>query len=491
MPTVLVIDDDRSVLHVVQKIFDDPEFKVVTARTAGEGVELLPGCQPDVVILDIMLPDRSGLETFQEIHRHDSKLPVIFITAGGTSETAIEAMKLGAYDYLVKPLDVALVRDLVHRALEIRRAMHVPVQMPESGPATDGSDLFIGRCPAMQDVFKKIGRVAPHNVTVLIRGETGTGKELVARAIYQHSPRAHGRFLPVNMAAIPDTLLESELFGHEKGSFTGAENRRIGRFEQCSGGTLFLDEIGDLSPMVQSKLLRLLQEQRFERVGGGETIRTDVRVIAATNRDLEKMVEDGDFRADLYYRLNGFTIQLPPLRERGDDLIVLIGQFIARYGKELGKDVSGVSPEAMQLLMRYPWPGNIRELQSAVRQSLLHATGQVLLPEFLPEEVRLGRKPVSAAASGNSKSSGMKLEAFIDEALDNGTEGLHAASIAVMERYLVARVLERTAGNQSQAAKILGITRGSLRNKLKQHRIAIGAVVAPDDSEPDDETDAE
>jgi transcriptional regulator with GAF, ATPase, and Fis domain len=292
--------------------------------------------------------------------------------------------------------------------------------------------------------------------------------------------------LAVNMSAIPDTLLESELFGHEKGSFTGAESRRIGRFEQCSGGTMFLDEVGDMTPMVQSKLLRLLQEQRFERVGGGETIKTDVRVIAATNRDLEKMVEDGDFRADLYYRLNGFTIQLPPLRERGDDLIVLIGALIGRYSVELGKQVSGVSPEAMQLLMRYPWPGNIRELQSALRQSLLHATGQVLLPEFLPEEVRLGRsKPASAAAPDGS--TGVGLESFIDEALRDGTEGLHAASIAVMERYLLARVLERTAGNQSQAAKILGITRGSLRNKLRQHHIAIGAVVAADGEEGDEE----
>ena len=489
MATVLVIDDDRTVLHILENIFAGTDTRVVTARSAGEGVKLLPDCRPDVVILDIMLPDQSGLQTFQQVHRHDPKLPVIFITAGGTSGTAIEAMKLGAYDYLVKPLDVNQVRDLVNRALEIRRAMHVPVQLPETGPTTDGSDQFIGRCSGMQEVFKKIGRVAPHNVTVLIRGETGTGKELVARAVYHHSPRAQGRFLAVNMSAIPDTLLESELFGHEKGSFTGAESRRIGRFEQCSGGTLFLDEIGDLSPMVQSKLLRLLQEQRFERVGGGETIRTDVRVIAATNRDLEKMVEDGDFRADLYYRLNGFTIQLPPLRERGDDLILLIGQFIRQFAKDLGKDVVGLSPEAMQLMMRYSWPGNIRELQSAIRQALLHANGQVLFPEFLPEEVRTGRRPTSSAAADSP--SGLKLESFIDDALTTGSEGLHAASIAVMERYLLARVLERTAGNQSHAAKILGITRGSLRNKIRQYHIAVGAVVSTDDGQGNEENDGE
>lgn len=487
MSTVLVIDDDRGVLHTLEKVFAETNIRVCTAHTAAEGVRQLTDCPPDVVILDIMLPDQSGLETYHQIHRHDPKLPVIFITAGGTSETAIEAMKLGAYDYLVKPLDVNQVRDLVNRALDNRRAMHVPVQLPESGPAIDSSEQFVGRCPVMQEVFKKIGRVAPHNVTVLIRGETGTGKELVARAIYHHSPRSHARFMAINMAAVPDTLLESELFGHEKGSFTGAENRRIGRFEQSSGGTLFLDEIGDLSPVVQSKLLRLLQEQRFERVGGSETIKTDVRVIAATNRDLEKMVEEGDFRADLYYRLNGFTIQLPPLRERSDDLILLIGQFIRRFAADLGKEVVGISPDAMQLMTAYSWPGNIRELQSLIRQALLHANGTVLMPEHLPEEVRTGRK-ASAAVSGDP-GSGLKLESFIDEALRNGTEGLHAASIAVVERYLLARVLERTSGNQSQAAKILGITRGSLRNKIRQYRIAVGAVVSSDDDDEDDNED--
>jgi nitrogen regulation protein NR(I) len=486
---VLVIDDDRTVLHLIERTFSESGTGVVTARTAEEGIRRLPETKPDAVILDIMLPDQSGLETFKQIHEYDSKLPVIFITAGGTSETAIEAMKLGAYDYLVKPLDVNQVREHIGRALEIRRVMHVPVQLSETEPPADGSDQFIGRCPAMQDVFKKIGRVAPHNVTVLIRGDTGTGKELVARAIYQHSPRAHGRFFAINMSAIPDTLLESELFGHEKGSFTGAENRRIGRFEQCSGGTLFLDEIGDLSPMVQSKLLRLLQEQRFERVGGSETIRTDVRVIAATNRDLEKMVEDGDFRADLYYRLNGFTIQLPPLRERGDDLLQLIGQFIRVFAGDLGKEVVGVSPEAMQIMMRYSWPGNIRELQSVIRQALLQANGQVLMPEFLPEEVREGRRPtIPGQAASNS---GLKLESFIDEALSKGSEGLHAASIAVMERYLLARVLERTSGNQSQAAKILGITRGSLRNKIRQYHIAVGAVVSTENGDGEEAEDDE
>ncbi|HQU46814.1 MAG TPA: sigma-54 dependent transcriptional regulator, partial [Pirellulales bacterium] len=278
------------------------------------------------------------------------------------------------------PLDYVQLRALVLRALEIRHAMRVPVHMPEpAGDQTDAADAFIGRCPAMQEVYKAIGRVAPHDVTVLIRGGSGTGKELVARAIYTHSPRSSGRFLAINMAAVPDTLLESELFGHERGSFTGAESKRIGRFEQCSGGTLFLDEIGDLSPLVQSKLLRLLQEQRFERVGGSETIQTDVRILAATNRDLEKMVDDGDFRADLYYRLNGYTIKLPPLSERGDDIVLLLEHFLARFCQSLNKDVQGISPDALELLLKYPWPGNVREMQSVIRQSLLQATGEVLM----------------------------------------------------------------------------------------------------------------
>jgi two-component system nitrogen regulation response regulator GlnG len=482
---VLVIDDDRSVLHIFRQVFRDTEVNVLAANTAAEGLELLSEQKPDVVILDIMLPDQSGLATFEQIYQRDSKVPVIFITAGGTSDTAIEAMKLGAYDYLLKPLDFVKVRALVERALEIRHCMHVPVRVPEAAcDAGDASDIFVGRCPAMQEVYKAIGRVAPHNVTVLIRGESGTGKELVARAIYHHSPRAAGRYLAVNIAAIPETLLESELFGHEKGAFTGADSKRIGRFEQCSGGTLFLDEVGDMTPLVQSKLLRLLQEQKFERVGGSETISTDVRILAATNRDLEKMVADGDFRADLYYRLNGYTIKLPPLRERGDDLIILLEHFLSRFANSLGKDVEGITPEALDLLAKYPWPGNVRELQSVVRQSLLHATGRVLMPDFLPEEVRRGRKPLVTA--GPSRQGGLRsLEMLIDDILEGGGEELYAESLAMLEKYLFTRVLSHTGGNQSQAAKILGITRGSLRNKIRLLKISIGQVVSVE--EEDDE----
>jgi len=478
--TVLVVDDDASVQHIVRRIFSETSVKIVTAGSAAEGLRIARESRPDVVVLDIMLPDQSGLETFQKFRALDAKAPVIFITAGGTSDTAIEAMKLGAYDYLLKPLDTAQVRDLIGRAIEIRRFMHVPVEVAKVTGGASDSDLLVGRSPAMQSVYKAVGRVAPQNVTVLVRGESGTGKELVARAIYQHSPRANGPFLAVNCAAIPESLLESELFGHEKGSFTGADSKRIGKFEQCTGGTLFLDEVGDMTPLVQSKVLRLLQEQRFERVGGNETIKTDVRIITATNCDLEKMVADGEFRSDLYYRLNGFSIRIPPLRERADDILVLIQHFLGRFGRQLGKDVQGVSPEAVELLLRYSWPGNVRELQSVLKQAILQATGSVLIAEFLPDEVRGGGRKLAPSQNGDDLPFA-DLEGLIEQRLQAGSEDLYAESLLLMEKCLITRVLRHTAGNQSQAARILGITRGSLRNKVRALGILIGQTVTVDD----------
>jgi two-component system nitrogen regulation response regulator GlnG len=473
---LLVVDDDPSVLNLFKKVFRDTPVAVLTAASAAEGLELIAERRPDVVILDIVLPDRSGLDLFERIAALDAKLPVIFITASGTSDTAIEAMQLGAYDYLLKPLNVGQIREVVARACEIRRIMRVPVGVAEV-PANTSNDVLVGRCAAMQEVYKAVGRVASQNVTVLIRGKSGTGKELVARAIYHHSSRKTKPFLAVNCAAIPEPLLESELFGHEKGAFTGADSKRIGKFEQCSGGTLFLDEIGDMTPLVQSKVLRLLQEQRFERVGGNETIQTDVRIIAATNCDLEQMVADGLFRADLYYRLNGFTIDLPPLRDRREDILVLLEHFLMRFNRELRKDVHAISPEAIDLLLRYDWPGNVRELQGVLKQSLLHATGPVLVPEFLPEQFK-HRKGTAAAESKADAPSADVWEKFVSRQLQSGSEDLYAESLMLMEKFLIARVLRHTGGNQSQAAKILGITRGCLRNKIRSLGISIDQVVS-------------
>ncbi len=315
MPTVLIIDDEPSILHAFRRGFRDGDFEVRTASSAAEGLRIVEEKKPDVAVIDVHLPDATGLEAFERIRAVDARIPVILITGHGTTDLAIEAMKRGAFEYLLKPLDLTQIRELVTRACASSRLMQVPAVVADEEPVAEHADALVGRCPAMQEVYKAIGRVATTDATVLILGESGTGKELVARAIYQHSRRSERPFLAINCAAIPEALLESELFGHEKGAFTGADRKRIGKFEQCTGGTLFLDEVGDMAPLTQAKLLRLLQEQAFEPVGGNETIRTDVRLIAATNSELERLVADGRFRNDLYFRLNVFTIRLPPLRE--------------------------------------------------------------------------------------------------------------------------------------------------------------------------------
>jgi two-component system nitrogen regulation response regulator GlnG len=481
MSIVIVIDDDPAMLHLMRQAFCDTAVTVETARTAAEGIEMIPRLNPDLVVLDVLLPDADGIEAFQKIKQTDPRLPVLFITGGGSSDTAIEAVKAGALDYLTKPLDMERVRELVGQALEMRRRMNVPVMWSGAPPGEDHEfdDRMVGRSPQMLEVYKAIGRVAPQDVTVLIRGESGTGKELIARAIYQHSPRSQSPFLAVNCAAIPDALLESELFGHEKGSFTGADRQRIGKFEQCSGGTIFLDEVGDMSPLVQGKLLRLLQEQTFERVGGNQTIQTDVRIIAATHRDVEGMSTEGTFRADLYYRLNGFAITVPPLRDRGDDILLLVERMLNVYARQLGKDTLKTSPDALKLLAEYQWPGNVREMQSAVRRALLQTTGPVLLAGSLPAEIRTGFR--NAGQKTTAPGAARNLESLIDARLKANSNHLYAETLAAMESCLLTRVLKSTEGNQSRAARVLGITRGSLRAKIHALNIRIGSVVILDD----------
>jgi two-component system nitrogen regulation response regulator GlnG len=403
---------------------------------------------------------------------------VIFITGLSGSETAIEAMKLGAYDYLLKPLDMPKLRELVERALEIRRLMNVPVELPREEAGAQAGDQLIGRSLVMQEVYKAIGRVAPQNVPVLIHGESGTGKKLVARAIYHHSRRADQRFLAVNCAAIPAGELESELFGNEKSAASGAEQRRIGKFEQCSGGTIFLDEVDGMSPLVQNKVLRFLQDHEFERVGGSEKIRADVRVLAATNRDLKKMVADGSFREDLYYRLHGFTIEVPPLRERNGDLPLLIQHNLTRLNRDSGRNVHAVAPESLELLTRYPWPGNVRELETVIHQALVRTNGTVILPEFLPESIQdyNGAEPLAIPSDDPS----CDLQHWVDHCLQNRSQDTYSEIMDMTERYLLTRVLRATDGNQSQAAKLLGITRGSLRSKIRSLGINLRAAVTID-----------
>ncbi len=485
MPILLLIDDEPVILHAFRKAFHPPEYETLTARTAAEGLAILADRRPDAVILDVHLPDGSGLQAFDRVKQVDARTPVILVTGHGTTDLAIEAIKRGAFDYLLKPLAYDQLRELVARACASSRLMHVPAVMAGVGAPAE-ADVLVGRATAIQDVFKAIGRVAATTATVLILGESGTGKELVARAIYQHSTRADKPFLAVNCGAIPEPLLESELFGHEKGAFTGADRKRIGKFEQCHGGTLFLDEVGDLSLLAQVKLLRALQEQRFERVGGTETIQTDVRVIAATNADLETLAAAGRFRSDLYFRLNVFTIRLPPLRDRGDDLELLTDYYLARYAQEFGRPAPIVPPDTRQAIRAYRWPGNVRELQSVLKQGMLQMGGAVLLPEFLtglrkPATVIPADDPADAGPGPTSPRPALDWNQFISERLAAGSRDLYADCLTIMERQLLVRILERTGGNQLRAAEILGITRGSLRHKLRTLGLTIERGVTGDD----------
>jgi two-component system nitrogen regulation response regulator GlnG len=459
VPKLLVIDDEQGVCYSFRRVFAAEGVEVLTARTAAEGLDQLRDNAPDVVVLDLQLPDRNGLEVFRDIHELAPKRPVIFITAHGTADTAIEAMKAGAFDYLLKPLDLERISQVLARAFEAARLMTVPAVLP----AADRSDSIVGRSAVMQEMCKTVGRLAPQDVNVLILGESGTGKELVARALYHHSRRAGRPFLAVNCAALAEALLESELFGHERGAFTGADRRRIGKFEQCDGGTLFLDEVGDMTPALQAKMLRVLQDQTFQRVGGTETLQTNVRVIAATNQDLAKLVGEGRFRKDLYYRLNSIAIRLPPLRERIDDVAELAHFFLFRFDRELGLDLRGFSPEALERLQAYSWPGNVRELQGVVKQAMLNASGHLILPEFLPEQFQTNTQPVRDRPP---VSDSLDLADFIERRLD-GPPGLHEAVVAEVERLLFTRVLSHTRGNLTQASELLGLSRPTLRHRLR------------------------
>jgi two-component system nitrogen regulation response regulator GlnG len=467
MPTLLIVDDEPNVLYLLEKNLRSDTVEVVTAETAKQGIELVKKHKPDAVVLDVRLPDMSGLDAFNDMRDIDSRLPVIVITAHATTETAIEAMKRGAFEYLLKPLDLHELRNAVASALELSRLSRVPAVFDQTETSdTAGADRIVGLSPAMQQVYKDIGRVAPQDVNVLVLGESGTGKELVARAIYQHSTRTKKPFLAINCAAIPEPLLESELFGHEKGAFTGADRRRIGKFEQAHHGTIFLDEIGDMTMATQAKILRLLQDGRFERVGGNETIETDVRVIAATNHNLQETISEGHFREDLYYRLSVFTLHLPPLRDRMDDLPLLVEYFVKRFGTQLNKHVASVPPEAMKLLARYAWPGNVRELQSAIKYAIVQMTSDVLLPICLPGGIR-GAARENPPASGYPSALQMDIAEMVNHLAGSGHENIYREIHNVIDLPMFEEIMRRVDGNQVLASRLLGISRTTLRNKLE------------------------
>jgi DNA-binding NtrC family response regulator len=440
---VLVIDDDEGLRESCRLILED-EFDVLDAPDAHKGIEILRRHEVDVVLLDVRLPGMDGLEALQHIKALDEHVEVILVTAVRTVRTAVTAMKLGAFDYLTKPFEEEEVLGLVRRALE-RRALQREVTFLRSELARrdDGVDI-VGQSPEMRRLFQVISQVARTTATVLITGESGTGKELVARAIHRLGPRRERPFVPVNPAAISETLIESELFGHERGAFTGAFQKKLGRFELAQAGTLFLDEIANLKAELQAKLLRVLQEREIERVGGTRRIGLDVRIIAATNADLKRAIATQTFREDLYYRLNVVPITVPPLRSRRDDIGPLVDHFIAKYNRQFGKHIAGVSPEALATLTEYDWPGNVRELQNIIERSVALVEAPFIELADLPVEVTLGDR------------------------LRGGEAPMHSLGTALdqFERNLIQRVLERVMWNQSKAAAILGLHRNTLLRKI-------------------------
>ena len=458
---LLLIEDDASTASALQKVLRAEGYEVEAVDRGDTGLACALGQPYDVVITDLKLPGLDGLSLVSQLHAAKPKLPIILMTAHGTTETAIEATKLGAYEYLLKPFEADELFDCVAAAVKSSLLMSEPVEL---GEAREARSAIIGNSRAMQAIYKEIGRVAATPVTVLIRGATGTGKELIARAIYQHSDRAQKPFIAVNCAAIPETLLESELFGHERGSFTGAQSRRIGRFEQAHGGTLFLDEIGDLNANTQAKLLRVLQERAFQRLGGSETLTVDVRVLAATHRDLEAAIHEKEFREDLFYRLSVVTIALPTLRERAEDIPALVRFFIQRYARQLAVELPSIQPEALGYLQVQPWPGNVRELENVVRQALLLAKPFGVALEHVRQVVEKFRQRSDA----NPKTHAHYVGELLAAAQRGEVVNAHARMVHDLEPELFKQAIQLAQGNQAKAARWLGVTRLKMREKLHE-----------------------
>ena len=458
---ILLIEDDSSIASSLDRVLTAENYTVALAAHGGEGLERAVREPYDVVITDIRLPGLNGLELVRQLHQTRPRLPIIVMTAHGTTETAIEATKFGAFEYLLKPFEMSELIDVVSEAVANSRLMS---EIVEIGAAGASSDAIVGQSRAMQAIYKEIGRIAALPVTVLIRGETGTGKELIARAIYQHSARADAPFVAVNCAAIPETLLESEFFGHERGAFSGADARRIGRFEQANGGTLFLDEIGDLTPGTQAKLLRVLQEKHLQRLGGKENIAVDTRIIAATHRDLEAAIREKRFREDLFYRLSVMVVMLPPLRERREDIPDIVRYFLRKYGSEFGHAQPAIHPDAVQLLQNQSWPGNVRELENIVRKALLLARGFTIRPDH----VNAALVATPSQAAGPEASLRELVAAHLAAAQRGEAIDVHGQLMLTAERELISQAIQLAAGNQAKAARWLGISRLTMREKLRQ-----------------------
>jgi len=471
MERILIVDNDEGLVHFLSRLFDKQGYDAASCTDGHAALERLRQESFDAILLDYKMPGLSGLETLVEIKRLQVKTPVIIMTAFGTTETAIEAMKRGAYDYLLKPFDTEELRRIVADALAVNRLMKEVVSLPQSmaritAPAP-GAVRLIGQHRKMQDVFKLIGQVAQQDVTVLVTGESGTGKELVARAIYHHSRRRDKPFMAVNCAAIPDTLFESELFGYERGAFTGADRPYAGKLQRCDLGTLFFDEIGDMSLRTQAKVLRVLQEGEFERLGGSEVIRANVRVLAATNKNLEKEVAEGRFREDLYYRLKIIAIHLPPLRSRLEDVPELADYFVGRFVEEYGKPLRYVSNQAIRKLQGHAWPGNVRELENCLRRGVLICQGDVLLPEHLRFEGQAEEQPAAPAGDPIAELK-QRVADLVPDLIRLGPDA-RANMIDLGEEAIVARALQECAYNQVRASRMLGISRNTLRHRMQKY----------------------
>ena len=458
---VWVIDDDRSIRWVLEKALAQAGLAVRVFDTANDIGDLLDRMQPDVLLTDVRMPGVSGLELLSTIQQKAPGLPVIIMTAYTDLDSAVASYRGGAFEYLPKPFDVDEAVNLARRAIEHRRHRRT------ESPPLERVPEIIGAAPAMQEVFRAIGRLSTSHLSVLINGESGTGKELVARALHNHSPRADKTFIAINIAAVPSELLESELFGHERGAFTGATNQRKGRFEQANGGTLFLDEIGDMPTELQTRLLRVLSDGKFYRVGGHDQVSTDVRIIAATNQNLEERVKQGRFREDLFHRLNVIRVHLPPLRERREDIPVLARHFLKQSALELGTDDKQLAPEAEAFLAQLPWPGNVRQLENTCRWLTVMAPGQVVRIDDLPPELRQVDGEPSEASSSWEKS----LKLVVEQRLLRGQDEIFEDISASFERVLIQAALKHTGGRKQDAAKKLGWGRNTLTRKLKELKL--------------------
>ena len=462
---IVVADDEESVRWTLKKALERSGYAVYTVSDGKAAVDTAERVSADLVLMDIKMPTLDGLEALSLMRDRHPEAMVIVMTAFGSLQAAVEAMKRGAYDYITKPFDFEELTLLVRRALEVQSLTRELNRLKAQLKDRQELDEIVGTSPEMQGVFKLVGQVTDSDATVLIAGESGTGKELVARAIHKNSPRHDGPFVTVNCAAIPKDLLESEMFGHEKGAFTGALTARRGKFELADKGTIFLDEIGEMDPALQTKILRIFEERRFERLGGEVPITTNVRIVAATNRDLQALVARGIFREDLFYRLNVVTIMLPPLRGRREDIPVLITHFLQLYARDGGKEISS---EAIKCLLRYQWPGNVRELENVIKRACLLSRTRLILPEHLPESLLAATRPAGAEDVATPGGLTREVRAELRRVGDEKEGQLYEHVLALVERPLLQAALERAGGNQLKAAQLLGINRNTLRKRMKE-----------------------